>query len=68
MKHPLKYQTETAKELRALVLAINKVVSESPVMSIAQPVMSNACDHLSAIARAHECNEDRRQNDGLQGR
>jgi|HubBroStandDraft_1064217.scaffolds.fasta_scaffold180081_2 hypothetical protein len=48
---------ETAKELRALAKKLKECCLQSTVLSIASPIVTNACDHLCAIARVHEVNE-----------
>jgi hypothetical protein len=58
VKHHLQYQTEVGKQLRDLVATLNAAVRASPAMSVAAPVVDNACDHLSAIARMHEANAE----------
>jgi hypothetical protein len=46
----------TSDELRELAIKIMQCVEHSAVSSIAYPIVSNAADHLCAIARVHEAN------------
>ena len=48
--------SETAKELRALAAELMLCVTESPVNSVAYPIVVIAADHLCAIARIRELN------------
>lgn len=49
---------KSGAELRELARQIEKLCEASPCMSVAYPIVSNAVEHLCAIARIHEMNED----------
>lgn len=48
----------TAHQLRELAREIERACHDSPCVGIAAPIISNAVDHLCAIARIHELNEE----------
>lgn len=54
---------ETAKELRELADDIDMCIAGKRIFNIARPVIRNATDHLRAIARIHEMNEDGHEDD-----
>jgi len=53
----------TATELRALCRELHDAVMKSPCLSVALPAVHNCIDHLTAIARVHELNEQVKDED-----
>lgn len=47
----------TAQELRMLARGIYDLAKANPSWSVVASIIENTTDHLSAIARAHELNE-----------
>lgn len=56
MVHALASEAKVVHPLRDLAAKIEAMAKEHPGYSQAQPVIQNAVDHLSAVARCHECN------------
>jgi hypothetical protein len=47
----------TAQELRTLAHQIHELAKANPSWSVVAPIIENLTDHLSAVARVHELNE-----------
>lgn len=46
----------TTTELRELAKQIESVTAQSPVLSVAMPIVRTCVDHLMLLARLHELN------------
>jgi hypothetical protein len=51
----------TAQELRTLAHQIIDLTKASPSYSVVAPIIENVTDHLYAVARVHELNEQARE-------
>lgn len=51
-------ECKTADEIAALCAELERVTTASHALGVASPIVQNAIDHLSAVARVHRANKE----------